>query len=1710
MPPLAAWTWTRCSQGDWGEPTWTFRAFLILASLAVCGFVRAFGCVSGLASSLGLASGFSFRSAPVAGCSRFCVGSFPHGHTQFCRASVPRRSWFWWVCWLLFLRVGEASHPGPAAVDPWCLGVCNPSGLNGKVDQVAHLGGDVWMMSETHLSQHGFSRFKKGLHALATPWKYAVPGAPCQVKGESVTGNHTGVLLLSRFPARAVPHQFDLDLYASARLQVAGVVVQGEWVTVGMLYGIPCNANHKQAKFQTKSMLAELVDRVALQAIGPRVIAGDFNYSVDELGQLQRLWDLGFREVQDIAAWRWGRDVSGTGRGAKRIDHMWISPELQVVLQNVELHWDHWADHASIVATFMPLGESMVFDSWRQPGAFPWPQSWDFPLQWSSHLDPTVAYAQLWNQLETHAVAHHAVRGRGVSKACRGRAHTLSTRPCRYQWSPCRKGRYGELEPSFIGVSLQHARYFRQLRRFQALSQLLRRGTLSFNAQLNRDETWRAIRCSVGFPGGFGPWWSSQQLQPGFASGLPLLCPTSDTVHAMFDSFRLWVQHYEGQLAQGRYRLGKTRRDTKLNYVFKDCQADLPPQVDTLVTRIEVGIAEVCPGDCSLVLTSPTVLLDGLPVVVGGKVVEVIHHDSDQMWVHDVEGLAEGMLLTQERAVLTDREILADFRAVWEPRWNKLAHVEEGQWSQICGFVQAHFRPMDWPVSQWTGARFAAAVAKKKKHAARGPDGVSQADLAALPISAQEAFAAMFTAIEAGASWPTQLATGFVSSLAKQPDANTVDAYRPVTVYGLPYRIWSTERAKEALKTISQVVPASVQGGLPLRQAKVIWYSVAQELEQAYVDDRALHGIMMDIRKCFNAIPRLPLLNALLALGFPVSILRAWCQFVSGQVRRFKVRQSVGDPVSSVCGLPEGCALSVFGMVVVDWMLDRWLHQLRNPPLLQAFIDDWGVLFNEALELDRIWTCLTDFTQCMDLSFDMAKTRVWSTSSAARLGFRSGVLEVVHVARNLGAHQNFSRHCWNSVLQNRLSSMPPVWVKLRASLCPYSSKHVALRMLGWPKAFHGCSVVHIGAEHYKKVRSGAMKGLKADRKGANPVLHLPITHLSGDPEAWVILQTIRDARELGGFSKVEAMLGLFASSSDLPRNGPTEFLTARIERVGWQVGGNGLVQDGLGSFSLLTLGWDELLLRFTLAWGHVMHQAVCHRASFRGLHQVDLPELQQALKPYGPADMVILRCHLDGTLYTQNGSAKFQQGVTNQCPWCSQPDGFFHRAWVCPFFADCRAHVTSDQRAMVDLLPECLSAHGWPVVLPEWEVYSSLLLGPQDCYQSPVGPRSSQPGWIDLFVDGSAACPNEPKLRYAAWAVTVASGGPGDLRHEVLLGGHVSGLNQSAYRAELTAVVEALRWAKRHDLAVRIWTDCLSVYRGVRGLQQGASVRVNRPHSDLWLQLADLFADWGETQVQFAKGMSHGVVARADDPVEAWAFWHNKLVDEAAVLINNRRSDAFWQSWERLSAALVFHRKLHRAILQVLLQSGRKAMVAQTAAPAYQPATMSISEPCQAPAVWQLPHRLFARYGRENMVALHQWWSVTGARAMGNVGEMVFVSGLQLFLDFYLTTKHFGPWMYGKKWYEDEASAPVAARLPWGARTKPFLLLFHAYLKAHEVKISKKLTRPASSAIARWLVSDRLRYSVERLQELDSHVFHCAGRQLVSADDIRDFSPPVG
>ena len=90
----------------------------------------------------------------------------------------------------------------------WTLGTFNPSGLAHRADLVAHLDGDFWGVTETHLSPLAKQKFVRGLRCQSSPFCNVVSGFDCPIRSRSeVAGSFTGVAALSRWPCRALPHQ---------------------------------------------------------------------------------------------------------------------------------------------------------------------------------------------------------------------------------------------------------------------------------------------------------------------------------------------------------------------------------------------------------------------------------------------------------------------------------------------------------------------------------------------------------------------------------------------------------------------------------------------------------------------------------------------------------------------------------------------------------------------------------------------------------------------------------------------------------------------------------------------------------------------------------------------------------------------------------------------------------------------------------------------------------------------------------------------------------------------------------------------------------------------------------------------------------------------------------------------------------------------------------------------------------------------------------------------------------------------------------------------------------------------------------------------------------------------------------------------------------------------------------------------------------------
>ena len=922
-----------------------------------------------------------------------------------CTCMLSRCLWFLF-CFMSGFRYGEAAHPGPdVSASTWQIGLFNPSGLNSKLDLMKNLEGECWIGCETHFTKLGFHMFRRGMAALKSPYQFIQHSAFCQPRSSAEIGHYSGVIALSKCPMRVLPNSFDPDLFQTARLQVFGAKMYGTWVTIGGVYGLPDSQQHLQRTYQTEVLLDAIITRVAEQTTGPRIVCGDLNHGPGELQQLKRLHDLGFRELQHLALVRWGTPVIATGRGTKNIDQIWVSPELQAALVKVELHDDLWSGHIALTGTFECASVHQLRYQWRFPKNLSWPHEWDCSLQ-CDWTNPTVAYASLWFQLEHHAATFN---GQPVSQAKMGRGTTLASKPRRDCVAPIKVGREGDEQPKFFGPSLTYTRWFRQLRRLQTLDRLMHKRDRSSNCMMQCHEVWRAVRFAPGFEGGFMVWCCANISQPQHAP-FDVCLPAPSDVATLFQEFAQKVRAFETHLKQTRHGEARERRKQNPYQIFRDCARELPEKVDTLVQQVQVPVDEIRPDDVSIVLPHAIDLLPDLPLVCKGKSLQIVQHDHDQIWLESLEDIEPGDTLVQERITSSDHDILNTFGEVWSNRWQKLTHVPPSQWDDIVQFCQQHMPKIPWAFQEWNAPTLKKLIACKKKRAAVGLDGVSRSDLLSLPPAGVDEILQLYQSVEQGGEWPQQLLQGCVSSLFKNKGDGGVDSYRPITIFPLVTRIWSTHRARESLQNIVDHLPKSVQGGIPNRQSSAIWFEISQLLEHAFVGDAKMCGLVLDIQRAFNALPRMPIWGALAHMGFPSWLLKSWAKFVCKQERHFKIRNSIGSGHLSNVGFPEGCAFSVFAMCITDWMFDCWLTVALPAIHLYTYVDDWHLLFRECHDLGQIWGRVQAFAKVMDLEIDCAKSFLWAADGADRATLRAQhLVKVVLSAKDLGAHHNFCR-----------------------------------------------------------------------------------------------------------------------------------------------------------------------------------------------------------------------------------------------------------------------------------------------------------------------------------------------------------------------------------------------------------------------------------------------------------------------------------------------------------------------------------------------------------------------------------------------------------------------------------------------------------------------------------------------------------------------------
>ena len=763
-----------------------------------------------------------------------------------------------WIWASLCCRVGEAIVPGPPADLTWKLGICNPSGLTGKALNFRDSDVDAWLVSESHLTCSGISAFKASLRSVGSPYKWLVHGHPVLPRSEvSDVGVFSGVCTLSAHPARRLCHAWEPSVFATGRLCASAIFCHDVWVSGVTVYCPPAGQTHRGA-IHTADMLLRLAMERVNQLSGPRYVAGDWNHDPNKLESVMALKRLGFIDVQDLRMQKTGKVPEATCKSVTRRDFLMLSPELAQLFVTCQVSSDTWPDHSTVVATFQGTSKAIIRFPWPCPQPIPWDKAGDRAGVQEvdfSQGDCTKLYGDFWSQIEQD-VAQSLPNGAQPNLKWKGRGKLLAPIVQSSQIAPLKPARAGDKQPDFLGSSFQRIQWHRQLRRIVSYIRVVQAPHTEAQ-QLHRSQLWKSIIRAKGFRPSFRHWWTLQDHNVGIVEQVSEMPMDFESAVSLRDGFLVALDSFEKTLQTARKHAQRLKGATTISELYRTVRRPSPPQVDSLHTTCAAVVKEVCPVDMAVTFdrevewTSPDA---PFAFPVGCKQPFMVMPDT--VWLDSVEGIDVGDVGHQVTRVGTLPALFEAFESYWAAFWCKHDCVPSSQWNDIIGFARSVLKPAHAPPCEITPDLFRATVRCKSSKAAIGLDGVARTDLLHLGDSEVGTMLNMYARAHATGDWPQQCLNGAVRSLAKTEDPVDVGSYRPVTIFGLPYRIWGSIMSRYWIKQLDTVLDPFASGNRPHTSAAEVWHFVLRQVELGHSSGQEVTGLVLDLTKAFNTVPR--------------------------------------------------------------------------------------------------------------------------------------------------------------------------------------------------------------------------------------------------------------------------------------------------------------------------------------------------------------------------------------------------------------------------------------------------------------------------------------------------------------------------------------------------------------------------------------------------------------------------------------------------------------------------------------------------------------------------------------------------------------------------------------------------------------------------------------------------------------------------------------
>ena len=746
------------------------------------------------------------------------------------------------------------------------------------------------------------------------------------------------------------------------------------------------------------------------------------------------------------------------------------------------------------------------------------------------------------------------------------------------------------------------------------------------------------------------------------------------------------------------------------------------------------------------------------------------------------------------------------------------------------------------------------------------------------------------------------------------------------------YRLWGHIRGKQVTEIISATIPPEIAGVCKKVSSDMVALLIASKIEDAHRDSQALGGIVIDLMKCYNTVPRGALLKILVKLGVPPNVCNAFRAMMKQMCRFFEVAQCCSLPQTTTTGIIEGCGFAIPSMLALRILAHAAVVEYAANAQCAFFADNWSVCASSFEDLQKSLLALEETTNTLRMKIAPKKSWSWATTvrlrkQCAQLQVESCPIPLVQSAHDLGMQQNYSKKKSKKTIKAKIQKAKSKLGIIKKTKIPRGMKERVAASAGHACVSYAGVFQQLTPQEYHTIRSDTAQAIQCAGSGANSYLACNARNPSLDPEFKLLFLRFQLWKR---FSKIfpgkaallhEKCQKIQNCPAMLKMPGPLSAFVHAVTMIGCKFNET----PGVMHIANRECRWMDVsskVLKALLQSAWIQHVAISRiKRKHFNISSFDWEGNQKAVGKMTYHQKALVAIYQTGRHITNDALSKFLHGVDSCCTLCGAQDSREHRLFHCEALNDIRPN----QQTMLRVRKTWKEANwyfGLTPAIPD----PSQVIGSVTNQKLVLEKPEKNTVLHTVFTDGSAFFGDIPALTLAAGAVIEVSA-TDNIIHS-LHSGIVPGCEQHSFAGELFAVLLALN----KYFHVHVYTDCQAVVDLVDSELRG---KITKPElhgcRDIWRLVKKHLDEKEDRHITITKVKAHAQLCDTMSDTEKWKIWANAKADATAkneIQIKNKK---VFQILEKMHKQTLQQRQDSVEILSFVAAASQRCLRKQTA-----------------------------------------------------------------------------------------------------------------------------------------------------------------------------------